>query len=74
MSRLRERILRMMRCDYWVTAYRKRDRSAHGGDSLIHDCCTDGFRLLPQRRFITQADPFLFEYNGDTWLFMRDRI
>lgn len=69
MSRLRERILRMMRCDYWVTAYRKRDGSAHGGDSLIHDCCTDGFRLLPQRRFITQADPFLFEHNGDTWLF-----
>ena len=28
-----------------------------------------GFHVLPQNKFITQADPFLFTYEGESWLF-----
>lgn len=69
MGRLRERFQRMKRCDYWVIAYRKRDGEQKDRDSLLHGGSMEGFCLVPQKRFITQADPFLFTYEGNTWLF-----
>ncbi len=63
MSGIGERFLRMKRCEYWVIAWRKRC----GSRTVFHD--QSGFQLLPQKRYITQADPFLFTYQGKNWLF-----
>ncbi len=63
MSGLRERFQRMKRCEYWVIAYRRRKENRTVPEDV------SGFRLLPQKRFITQADPFLFTHQGKTWLF-----
>ena len=63
MSGLRERFQRMKRCEYWVIAYRRRKENRAVPEDV------SGFRLLPQKRFITQADPFLFIHQGKTWLF-----
>lgn len=65
MSGLRERLRRMMSCEYWVIAYRKRS----AGQSILQEGEQSGFCLLPQRRYITQADPFLYTHEGKTWLF-----
>jgi len=65
MGRLRERFLRMKSCEYWRIAYRKHG----GGGSILHDTPIEGFHLLPQKRFVTQADPFLYRHQGKTWLF-----
>lgn len=65
MSGLRERLRRMKTCEYWVIAYRKRN----GCGSLLQEQKIEGFQLLPQKKFITQADPFLYTHQGKTWLF-----
>lgn len=65
MSGLGKRLRRMMSCEYWVIAYRKRG----AGQSILQGGVQTGFHLLPQRRYITQADPFLYTCQGDTWLF-----
>ncbi len=65
MSGFKERLQRMKSCQYWVTAYRKRN----GGADLLHEERIEGFQLLPGKKFVTQADPFLFTHQGKTWLF-----
>lgn len=65
MSKWRERLERMKTCEYWVIAYRKRN----AGANLLQEDRIEGFRLLPQKKFITQADPFLYTHQGKTWLF-----
>ena len=68
MNRLRKRFQRMISCEYWRIAYRKRREGA----DLLHAGPEDeieGFSLLPGKRFITQADPFLYRYEGENWLF-----
>ena len=65
MSGFGERFQRMKTCEYWVIAYRKRS----GEKSLLHHDGTAGFRLLSGRKYVTQADPFLYSHQGKTWLF-----
>lgn len=68
MNQLSRRIRRMKSCDYWRIAYRKTENNetflqGNGREEIT------GFHLLPQEKFITQADPFLFTYEGESWLF-----
>jgi len=58
----------MKSCEYWMIAYRKRE---YGKDLIPENDrgVIEGFRLLPQEKYITQADPFLFTYEEETWLF-----
>ena len=65
MSGLKERLKRSMSCEYWVAAYRRRNN----GSSLLQEERIEGFTRLPGKRFVTQADPFLYEHQGRTWLF-----
>lgn len=65
MSRFRERLQRMKSCEYWIIAYRKRTEKGN----LLHGDRIEGFHLLSQKRFVTQADPFLYTHQGKTWLF-----
>lgn len=65
MSKWQKRLERMKTCEYWVIAYRKRN----AGANLLREDRIEGFRLLPQKKFITQADPFLYMHQGKTWLF-----
>lgn len=65
MSRWRERLERMKTCEYWVIAYRRR----RAGADLLKEERIEGFCLLPQKKYVTQADPFLYTHQGKTWLF-----
>lgn len=65
MSRLCQRLQKMKTCEYWTIAYRKRTE----GTSLLKDGKITGFSVLPQKKFITQADPFLHVHQGKNWLF-----
>lgn len=68
MNQLSRRIRRMKSCDYWMIAYRK----IKNNETLLEKNGKGevaGFHLLPQEKFITQADPFLFTYEGESWLF-----
>ena len=59
MNQLSRRIRRMKSCDYWMIAYRKIENN----ETLLGKNDKGeitGFHLLPQNKFITQADPFLF--------------
>lgn len=65
MSRLVDRLERAMSCEYWKIAYRK----LREGKSLLQDEVIEGFTILPGRRFVTQADPFLYKHQGRNYLF-----
>lgn len=65
MSKWQKCFQRMKTCEYWVVAYRRRN----GSGNLLHEDRIEGFHLLPQKRFVTQADPFLYTHQGKTWLF-----
>lgn len=65
MSRMYERFQKMKTCEYWTIAYRKK---AEGGTVLKNEKIT-GFVPLPQKKFVTQADPFLYVHQGKNWLF-----
>ena len=65
MSGFCKRLQKMKTCEYWTIAYRKRTENG----SILHESNITGFSLLPQRKFITQADPFLYVHQGKNWLF-----
>lgn len=65
MNRICERLQKMKTCEYWTIAYRKK---TEGGSILQNEKIT-GFTLLPQKKFVTQADPFLYVHQGKNWLF-----
>lgn len=65
MSKLSERFLRMKTCEYWTIAYRKRPT----GSSILKCQRITGFTALPQEKFVTYADPFLYVHQGKNWLF-----
>lgn len=71
MNKISRRIRRMKSCDYWRIAYRKIENIENSKTLLQNEDREEiaGFRLLPQEKFITQADPFLFTYEGASWLF-----
>lgn len=63
---LRRRARRAMSVAYWVIALRERKE---GGVPLWKDGDTARFRAFPSEKYVTYADPFLFERDGVTWLF-----
>lgn len=65
MKRFCERLQKMKTCEYWMIAYRKRAENS----SLLQDEKIAGFTLLSQKKFVTQADPFLYVHQGKNWLF-----
>lgn len=65
MSEICNRLQKMKTCEYWTIAYRKRTESG----SLLENEKITGFSPLPQKRFVTQADPFLHVHQGKNWLF-----
>lgn len=65
MSRIYERFRKMKTCEYWVIAYRK---TTEQGSILKKERLT-GFLPLAQKKFVTQADPFLYVHQGKNWLF-----
>lgn len=65
MSKFCERLQKMKTCEYWRIAYRKRTESG----SLLQEKNIVGFIPLPQKKFVTQADPFLYVHQGKNWLF-----
>lgn len=65
MKRFCERLQKMKTCEYWMIAYRKRAENSN----LLQDEKIAGFTLLPQKKFVTQADPFLYVHQGKNWLF-----
>ena len=65
MSGFCQRLQKMKTCEYWTIAYRKRTENGN----LLQDDKIVGFSLLPQKKFITQADPFLYLHQGKNWLF-----
>lgn len=66
MSRWRERLERMKTCEYWVIAYRKR----RAGADLLKEERIEGFCLLPQKKYVTQADPFFVYASGKNMAFL----
>lgn len=65
MGGTRERLERAASCSYWKIAYRRRGF----GTDLLQERNIEGFQILPGKRFVTNADPFLYEYHGRTYLF-----
>ena len=51
--------------EYWMIAYRKRNGAKHFYDEKLIQNLT----LISHKRYLTYADPFLFEWEGETWLF-----
>lgn len=65
MSSLKLRIARIKTCEYWTIAYRRRNAET----ALCHQNRAEGFLPLKQKKYVTQADPFLYKHKGQNYLF-----
>lgn len=65
MNTLTSRLQRMKTCEYWTIAYRKRNVQ----QLLPFQERAEGFVPIPRKKYITQADPFLYRHKGQNYLF-----
>lgn len=67
---IKNRMDRILSDEYWRIAVRKRkDDRDIPLYKLEQKDQIKGFKLMPGRKHVTYADPFLFEYQGLTWMF-----
>lgn len=61
---LKKLFYRIWAVKYWAIAYRKSEQSLYQDNEMIN--C---FEIFEDNDYVTMADPFLFTYEGQTWIF-----